>query len=114
MGSTSNRGAIMAAAFTLAILSSTIEAIPNARASATNIAPRRRCRFIFLISPHLEVSYSSRTPVIIHVSKSSDQFLRSLLLLYALPLALAAHDIPNDVTAQLFIKPEGHLNVLVR
>jgi hypothetical protein len=30
-------------------------------------------------------------------------------------LALAAHDIPNDVTAQLFIKPEGqHLNVLVR
>jgi hypothetical protein len=33
----------------------------------------------------------------------------------ALPLALAAHDIPNDVTAQLFIKPEGqHLNVLVR
>ena len=37
------------------------------------------------------------------------------MLLCALPLATAAHDIPNDVTAQLFIKPEGqHLNVLVR
>ncbi|HJZ95630.1 MAG TPA: HupE/UreJ family protein, partial [Candidatus Solibacter sp.] len=36
-------------------------------------------------------------------------------MLCALPFALAAHDIPNDVTAQLFIKPEGqHLNVLVR
>jgi len=36
-------------------------------------------------------------------------------VLFALPLAVAAHDIPNDVTAQLFIKPEGqHLNVLVR
>jgi hypothetical protein len=34
---------------------------------------------------------------------------------FVFPLALAAHDIPNDVTAQLFIKPEGeHLNVLVR
>jgi hypothetical protein len=36
-------------------------------------------------------------------------------VLFALPLAVAAHDIPNDVTAQLFVKPEGqHLNVLVR
>ena len=36
-------------------------------------------------------------------------------MLFALPWALAAHDIPNDVTAQLFVKPEGqHLNVLVR
>ena len=32
-----------------------------------------------------------------------------------LPAALAAHDIPNDVTVQLFLKPEGQqLNVLVR
>jgi len=30
-------------------------------------------------------------------------------------LGAAAHDIPNDVTAQLFVKPEGkHLNLLVR
>jgi hypothetical protein len=32
-----------------------------------------------------------------------------------LAFCAAAHDIPNDVTAQLFVKPEGeHLNVLVR
>src|SRR5262249_44746034 len=59
--------------------------------------------------------YSSRTPVIIHVPKWSNQLFRSLVLLSVLPAAVAAHDIPNDVTAQLFIKPEGqHLNVLVR
>src|SRR5260370_15837864 len=59
-----------------------------------------------------------------HVLKSSNQFFwsfasgilgRRVLLLFALALGAAAHDIPNDVTAQLFIKPEGeHLNVLVR
>ena len=37
------------------------------------------------------------------------------MLLLALTFGAAAHDIPNDVTAQLFIKPGGeHLNVLVR
>jgi HupE / UreJ protein len=61
---------------------------------------------------------------IIHVLKSSNQFFRGLAsgilsrrasLLFALAFVAAAHDIPNDVTAQLFIKPEGeHLNVLVR
>jgi hypothetical protein len=36
-------------------------------------------------------------------------------LFLAFALGAAAHDIPNDVTAQLFVKPEGqHLNVLVR
>ena len=61
---------------------------------------------------------------IIHVLKSSNQVTRSrtsgiacgrLLLLFAWTFGAAAHDIPNDVTAQLFIKPSGeHLNVLVR
>jgi hypothetical protein len=38
-----------------------------------------------------------------------------VLLLLALAFGAAAHDIPNDVTAQLFLKPGGeHLNVLVR
>jgi hypothetical protein len=38
-----------------------------------------------------------------------------LLLVLALTFGAAAHDIPNAVTAQLFIKPDGeHLNVLVR
>ena len=33
----------------------------------------------------------------------------------ALPFMAAAHDIPNDVTVQLFVKPEGtHLNLLLR
>ena len=37
------------------------------------------------------------------------------MLLFALTCGVAAHDIPNDVTAQVFIKPEGErLNVLVR
>ncbi len=50
---------------------------------------------------------------IIHDSKLRGQFFRCLTLLFALPLA--AHDIPNDVTAQLFVKPEGqHLNVMAR
>ena len=41
--------------------------------------------------------------------------IRAAALFFVFPLALAAHDIPNDVTAQLFIKPQaGHLNVMVR
>jgi hypothetical protein len=50
--------------------------------------------------------------------KSSNHFFRSIFRIAALlafPAALAAHDIPNDVTAQLFLKPDGqHLNMLVR
>lgn len=49
---------------------------------------------------------------IIHVLKSGGG---RVLLLLALAFGAAAHDIPNDVTAQLFMKPSGeHLNVLVR
>jgi HupE / UreJ protein len=41
--------------------------------------------------------------------------LTMIVALCTLPLAAAAHDIPNDVTVQLFLKPEGQqLNVLVR
>ncbi len=40
-------------------------------------------------------------------------FLAAALLL--LPLGAFAHDIPNDVTVQMFVKPEGqHLHLLVR
>jgi hypothetical protein len=36
-------------------------------------------------------------------------------LLAALPQGAAAHDIPNDVTVQMFLKPSGDkLDVLVR
>src|SRR5262249_4775634 len=115
IGSTTNRGAMTGAAVTFATLSSTIDATPSASANATKIVPSRRCQFILLNPPRSEVSYSSRTPVIIHASKSGNQLFSILAMLCALPFALAAHDIPNDVTAQLFIKPEGqHLNVLVR
>src|SRR5258708_9787710 len=114
IGSTSKRGAITLAAFTLATLSSTKEPVPSARKSATNIAPSRRCRFILLSPPFFEVSYTSRVQAIIHVLISGNQFLR-IVAFFAFPFALAAHDIPNDVTAQLFIKPDRqHLNVLVR
>ena len=35
--------------------------------------------------------------------------------LFILPCAVRAHDIPNDVTVQMFVKPEGqHLHILVR
>ena len=41
--------------------------------------------------------------------------LLGIALICALPACAEAHDIPNDVTVQLFIKPEGsRLNVLVR
>ena len=50
---------------------------------------------------------------IIHVLKSSNHF--SWLLFFALSAGAAAHDVPNDVTAQLMVKPSGErLNVLVR
>jgi hypothetical protein len=61
---------------------------------------------------------------IIHVSRSGSQLFRSLVsgiagwcaaLLFVFPFGAAAHDIPSDVTAQLFIKPAGdRLNVLAR
>ena len=36
-------------------------------------------------------------------------------VLLVLPCAALAHDIPNDVTVQMFVKPEGqHLHILVR
>jgi hypothetical protein len=44
------------------------------------------------------------------------RFIASLaVLILALPPGAAAHDIPNDVTARMFLKPQGqHLNLLVR
>ena len=51
---------------------------------------------------------------IIHVLKSRNHWL-PVLALAAFPAALGAHDIPNDVTVQLFLKPDGeHLHVLAR
>jgi hypothetical protein len=59
---------------------------------------------------------------IIHDSQAS-HFFRSrfrdavpcLALLVVLPFGASAHDIPNDVTAQIFVKPDReHLNLLVR
>ena len=46
----------------------------------------------------------------------SRRVLRDLTLLcLALPVLLIAHDIPNDVTVQAFVKPSGpHLNLLIR
>ncbi len=36
-------------------------------------------------------------------------------VLFVLPCVARAHDIPNDVTVQMFVKPEGqHLHILVR
>jgi hypothetical protein len=65
----------------------------------------------------------SQVEAIIHDSKSGNQLFRSLrasirclcLPLLVLSFRAAAHDIPNDVTAQIFVKPDGeHLNVMVR
>src|SRR5689334_1543098 len=39
----------------------------------------------------------------------------SVAALLLLPMRACAHDIPNDVTVQMFVKPEGqHLHILVR
>lgn len=39
----------------------------------------------------------------------------SAAALFVLPCAVSAHDIPNDVTVQMFVKPEvQHLHILVR
>jgi hypothetical protein len=54
---------------------------------------------------------------IIHEPRARFTSRPSVRLVFAALVALgaAAHDIPNDVTAQLFVKPEGkHLNLLVR
>ena len=60
---------------------------------------------------------------IIHDSLSGNQSRRGiaralalgLAVLLALPFGAAAHDIPNDVTVQLFLKPQGDtLHLLVR
>lgn len=41
--------------------------------------------------------------------------LLSAAALFLLPCAVGAHDIPNDVTVQMFVRPEGqHLHILVR
>lgn len=53
------------------------------------------------------------------IHRFSDRLLGFSLLLLTffglLPSALFAHDIPNDVTVQMFLKPEGeHLHVLIR
>jgi hypothetical protein len=41
--------------------------------------------------------------------------LLSAAALVVLPFVARAHDIPNDVTVQMFVKPEGqHLRILVR
>jgi hypothetical protein len=43
------------------------------------------------------------------------QTARLAVLFLALPPGAAGHDIPNDVTARMFLKPQGqHLNLLVR
>ena len=52
---------------------------------------------------------------IIHDSNSGGQFFRTLALFLILASVAAAHDIPNDVTVQVFLKPDrDHLNLLVR
>jgi hypothetical protein len=61
-------------------------------------------------------------PAIIHLSTSGNQSsrpraraVRVAALLLALPFAAVAHDIPSDLTAQLFLKPQGErLHLLVR
>jgi hypothetical protein len=43
------------------------------------------------------------------------RFVAVLALIFALPFGASAHDIPNDVTVQAFVKPEGgRLRLLVR
>src|SRR5690349_8131502 len=70
---------------------------------------------MFIVS---ELSYSFHVQAIIpqafHRPSQRIAVLFGVLFL-ASPVGVQAHDIPNDVTAQVFLKPDGqHLNLLVR
>jgi HupE / UreJ protein len=46
---------------------------------------------------------------------AAERLLAVLALIFAMPFGASAHDIPNDVTVQVFVKPEGErLRLLVR
>ncbi len=49
------------------------------------------------------------------ISRARTNTVMLAAMLCALPRGAAAHDIPNDVTVQAFVKPEGErLHVMVR
>ena len=49
------------------------------------------------------------------IAASRTVHLFATALFFALPIATTAHDIPNDVTVQMFVKPaDGRLHILVR
>src|SRR6267154_4378490 len=49
------------------------------------------------------------------IAASRTVHLSATALFFALPIATTAHDIPNDVTVQMFVKPaDGRLHILVR
>src|ERR1019366_2567771 len=67
----------------------------------------------FRLSVDARIKYSAPMPRRIAVPCATLALLAALLL--ALPWGAAAHDIPNDVTVQAFVKPAGEqLHLLVR
>jgi hypothetical protein len=83
--------------------------------TATNVAPTQKSRFI----PFQASTF--RGKLLFTGPRDYTRFLRFrqwawlAVSILALPPGAAGHDIPNDVTALMFLKPEGqHLNLLVR
>jgi HupE / UreJ protein len=60
-------------------------------------------------------NHQCRLPTVIHRLVTSSVVALVTAIVLFLPLSLSAHDIPTDVTVQMFVKPQGqHLVLLVR
>src|SRR5438309_5658483 len=86
--------------------------MPSTPSTTTKIAPTQRLRFIVPHPPCSDVSYSS----LVRFRRRQRDLLYRIATLASLSCAsVAAHDIPNDVTVQTFVKPAGgELRLLVR
>jgi hypothetical protein len=58
-------------------------------------------------------NHQCRLPTVIHRLVTSSVVALVTAIVLFLPLSLSAHDIPTDVTVQMFVKPEGHHLVLL-
>src|SRR4051812_41928035 len=130
VGSTSKYGAwTPALACAAAAFCSALCAAPSVASAATNVAPTTRFRLFIplMLLPPLSCQNTfggrqytrksaGRTQSML-LRKSGGLRLAALAALFVLAVAAgpSAHEIPNDVTVQSFVKPEGQrLRLLVR
>src|SRR5262245_17952411 len=113
IGSTSNRGACTAAfACADAVRSSCCCVMPSAASTTTSNDPTCTLRVRIRITLH---PFGRRKYTTGELSKTRLCAFVCLLLGLCASADLRAHDIPNDVTVQVFVKPDGStLRLLVR